>query len=218
MTAPTRKRVRLPAEVRARHLLEAALVEFAEHGFTATRIEDIAHRAGLSKSGVYAHYASKEAIFEALLTHVMEPGPDQAQPLEEDFESVESLVDRFIDRIYTRMADPRVLGMLRLMVAESARVPALIQRWHAEFVVSFHRAQARTLARGVERGVIREGPLTEHFPLAYAPALSAAITQIVTGHDSLGDPALRDAHRRMMVDMLRPPGAVQNSSSSAAQR
>lgn len=204
MNDETRKRTRLPADVRARQLLDAALVEFSEHGFAATRIEDIAHRAGLSKSGVYAHYASKEAMFEGLLAHVMQPPDDAPMPLPADADSVETLVEQFIDRAYTRMADPRVLGMLRLMVAESARMPALIQRWHSSFVVGFHRSQADILKRAVERGVIRSGPMTAHFPLAYAPVLYAAISQIVTGQPALTDPATREAHARMMVDALRP--------------
>lgn len=204
MNADTRKRTRLPANVRARQLLDAALVEFSEHGFAATRIEDIAGRAGLSKSGVYAHYASKEAIFEALLAHVMQPADDQENPLSDDADSAEALVDGFLSRCYDRMSDPRVLGMLRLMVAESARVPALIQRWHGAFVVGFHRAQAQTLERAVERGLIRRSPVTEHFALAYAPVLYAAIGQIVTGQPVLADPVTRDAHRRMLLDMLRP--------------
>ena len=73
VSVDTRKRVRLKPEVRSRLILEAALVEFGARGFSATRIEDIARRAGLSKSGVYAHYAGKEEIFEALLNLTLAP-------------------------------------------------------------------------------------------------------------------------------------------------
>lgn len=205
MTDAPRKRVRLPAPVRAKHLLAAALVEFSEHGFAAARIEDIAHRAGLSKSGVYAHYDSKEAIFEALLEDTLQPSPDAPPPVLDESTTVETFVAEFIDGCYRRMADPAVLGMLRLMIAESTRVPELIQRWHQSFVVSFHRTQADTLARAVERGLVRASPLTEQFSLAYAPVLYAAITQLVTGQPSLADPALRDAHARMMLSLLRVP-------------
>lgn len=72
-SAPTARpsRVRLKPEVRSRLILEAAQVEFGAKGFTATRIEDIAARAGLTKTGVYAHFPGKGAIFEALLDQVL---------------------------------------------------------------------------------------------------------------------------------------------------
>ena len=48
-------------------ILDAALEEFAERGFAATTMDDIARRCGLSKGGLYAHFAGKDLIFEALL-------------------------------------------------------------------------------------------------------------------------------------------------------
>lgn len=68
---PVRKRVRLTPDIRIGLILDAALAEFSRNGFAATRIEDIAAHAGLSKAGLYAHFASKEAIFEALLVRTL---------------------------------------------------------------------------------------------------------------------------------------------------
>lgn len=65
--ASPRTRIRLEPEVRKQLILDAALAEFSAHGFTATRIDDIAKRAGLSKGGFYAHNPSKEEVFSALL-------------------------------------------------------------------------------------------------------------------------------------------------------
>jgi TetR/AcrR family fatty acid metabolism transcriptional regulator len=55
------------SEERQKQILEAAIAEFAQHGFHATRIEDIARTAGLSKGAVYLYYKSKDAIIAALL-------------------------------------------------------------------------------------------------------------------------------------------------------
>lgn len=55
------------SEERQKQILEAAVTEFARHGFHATRMEDIAHTAGLSKGAVYLYYKSKDAIITALL-------------------------------------------------------------------------------------------------------------------------------------------------------
>lgn len=58
--AATRARQRLPADVRNRQILDAALAVFSERGFEAARMDDIAARAGLSKGGLYAHFRSKD--------------------------------------------------------------------------------------------------------------------------------------------------------------
>ena len=55
------------SEERQKQILEAAVIEFARHGFHATRMEDIARTAGISKGAVYLYYKSKDAIITALL-------------------------------------------------------------------------------------------------------------------------------------------------------
>lgn len=55
------------SEERQKQILEAAIKEFAQHGFHATRMEDIARQSGLSKGAIYLYYKSKDAIIAALL-------------------------------------------------------------------------------------------------------------------------------------------------------
>ncbi len=199
-----RKRVRLSPEVRSRQLLDAALIEFSQRGYAATRIEDIARRVGLSKSGVYAHYSSKEEIFKALLDFALCPLEADLLTIPENAD-MEAVVDRFIDTAYTRLADPVIVSTLRLMIAESSRMPGLIQRWYREVVLPYHHAQARILQDAVDRGAIRRSALTDNFALAYAPAVYAAIMEIAyQGNPVPGGAAdFREAHRQMMRALLR---------------
>lgn len=202
----SRKRVRLTPEVRSQQILDAALVEFSLHGFVGTRIEDIASRIGLSKSGVYGHYKSKEEIFEALLNRAFTPL--DAPPLTIDgADSIEDFVERFIERSYQRISDPTMISMLRLMIAESVRVPGLVQRWHKEILAPFHEAQTRVLHDAVARGVLRRSALTDDFSLAHAPILYAMVTEIVLqdGALSVQPSGPREAHRAMMLALLQAP-------------
>ena len=73
--AQRKKRERLTPEARKRLILDAALIEFGTHGFGGTSTGKIARRAGLSQSGLYAHYHSKQAILRALLGEVLTPEP-----------------------------------------------------------------------------------------------------------------------------------------------
>lgn len=121
--SPPRKRVRLDPRIRSLQIRQAALAEFSLHGFAASRMEDIARRASLSKGGVYAHYASKDEIFEALLVDVLTP-PIKLQNgrLAEDGD-LRANVDAFVDHVYDKLAEPDVVAVVRLMIAESGRVP-----------------------------------------------------------------------------------------------
>ena len=61
------------AEARPNEVLDAALELFMEQGFAATRVEDIAKRAGISKGAVYLYFPSKEALFEGLVKRGVAP-------------------------------------------------------------------------------------------------------------------------------------------------
>lgn len=75
---------RLPREVREPQMIDAAVAAFAEHGFHAASMDDIAARAGVSKPMIYAYLGSKESLFVACLhregTRLMEAIVDVVDP------------------------------------------------------------------------------------------------------------------------------------------
>lgn len=201
-----RHRVRLAADVRAQKILDAALAEFARRGFAAIRVEDIAREAKLSKSGFYAHFQSKEAVFEALLTHSLFTG--EVIPFGEDDTPVD-FVDRFIDWFYTRMLEPDRLAMLRVLFAEANRVPELVHRWRHDSVAPILRAQARELRAAVRRGQLLDSELFEDMALAYAPLLYWAVSSMIPAENAAVAARelqrQRKLHRAMLLALLRAP-------------
>ena len=67
-------------------MLDAALELFIEKGFAATRVEDIARRAGLSKGAVYLYFPSKEAMLEGLVRRAIVPIADHALSSAQNYE------------------------------------------------------------------------------------------------------------------------------------
>ncbi len=65
--APARPARRLTADARRRQLFDVALSLFAEHGYSATTMDDIAEAAGVTKPLVYQHFDSKRALYLELL-------------------------------------------------------------------------------------------------------------------------------------------------------
>src|ERR1700712_5416012 len=70
----------LPGNARAKRsaerrdaILAAALDEFADRGYAATRLDDVARRADVAKGTIYLHFADKEALFEELIRMELSP-------------------------------------------------------------------------------------------------------------------------------------------------
>lgn len=198
-------RLRLPAEARRARLLDAALAEFSSHGFTAATIESIAARAGLSKSGFYAHFRSKESIFQSLLDTLLMP------QLRDPWGAVEQgvlllvVIDSFIADSYRQLVNPVVMALFRVMVADGPRVAHLTRRWERETLLPYIDAQQQTITRMVNAGLIRRSPLTDHFVLTVAPVVYTAVRALVLEGLTPQDVAdLQEAHRQLLRDMLSP--------------
>src|SRR6478735_5344216 len=82
--APMSKLPRRRKDTRPAELLDAALDVFAEKGFADARMEDIAARAGAAKGTLYLYFASKEAVFEALVRTLIVPNLDRAEGIAAD--------------------------------------------------------------------------------------------------------------------------------------
>src|SRR5579872_4279760 len=58
---------------RRQAIIDAALDEFIARGFTATRLDDVAKRAGVAKGTIYLHFKDKESMFEELIRTALVP-------------------------------------------------------------------------------------------------------------------------------------------------
>jgi len=199
----TNKRIRLSPEVRQQQILDAALIEFSSLGFAAASISRIARRAGTSKANLYVHFANKDEIFETLLKNVLVPPKASWDQLQPD-QSLEELIDLFIDESYSGLT-PSVIAIVRLLIAESHRVPGLIRRWHEESVVPVHAEQQHTIDQYVAAGQLQRSPLTDHFSFVMAPVLYAAIYQMVFCQDADDEELhkIKETHRKILHLLLK---------------
>src|ERR1700741_4194164 len=123
------------SEARRRAILDAALVEFAAHGFAAARLDDGARRAGIAKGTLYLYFADKEALFEALVQGSIRPLLDNLQKVADLPDVPTRQVLKLLFATFAR----EVLGsdrklLLRLLITEGARFPRLVKFYHAEIV------------------------------------------------------------------------------------
>ena len=200
------KRRYLSSVARREEILNAALIEFADRTYNAVSMERLAECAGLSKAGIYAHFKSKEEIFHALLERTTKQLCDFQGWLPDEELTLPELVDVYIDRLYTTFDSPATISVYRLLLAESARAPALVQHWREDVARGLRERAQLIIQRNIDRGIVRPGVLTEHFfPLALAPALLWLNSSILSRDaPSISLVQVRDAHRQLLLELLEP--------------
>jgi AcrR family transcriptional regulator len=165
------------AAERRQAIIDAALDEFIARGFTATRLDDVAKRAGVAKGTIYLHFKDKESMFEELIRTALVPliGRLHAPPAMGG--SVRDVIERFARMFIQEVANTRRGDIVRLIVAEGPRFPAIADFYFRE-VVSRGLAGMRGLIElGVARGEIKQKDLARFPQLMVAPAIVAVIWQ-----------------------------------------
>jgi AcrR family transcriptional regulator len=176
LAAPASNRAARAAERRAA-IVEAAMEEFIARGFAATRLDDIAKRAGVAKGTIYLHFKDKESMFEELVRTVIVPVVAQLTALPPPTGSVRDLIEAFAGNFLRQVVGTRRGDLVRLIVAEGPRFPAVADFYYRE-VVSRGIAGMRTLIElGIARGEIREKGLAHYPQILVAPAIIAVIWQ-----------------------------------------
>lgn len=107
-------------------ILQSALTIFLERGFEGARMVDVATRAGLAKGTLYLHFADKEALFEFVLQRLIsEPLAQLRLELPTPGESIRSRLERLFIPLLQNFEESGRASVLRLIIAEGARFPAL---------------------------------------------------------------------------------------------
>jgi AcrR family transcriptional regulator len=156
-------------------ILAAALDEFAASGFAATRLDDVAKRAGVAKGTIYLYIRDKESLFQELVRAMLSPlvGALEGAPLA-DLPAravAETIAELFAREIFgTRRKD-----VIRLILTEGARFPKLAEFYYHEVIERVMAAMRVVLMRAVERGELRSDALARFPQLLVAPALVAIV-------------------------------------------
>lgn len=201
---PSKKRIRLSPDVRKQQILDAALLEFSDHGFGAATVEKIAKRVGLSKAGLYAHFKSKDEIFETLVTLVLAPSWTASEWKTRENQPLKQTVDEFIDSAYARISDPKLTAVLRLLISESGRAPKIVRHWQQTIIKPYFDSQQLTIDDYVEKGLVRPSALTRHFTLAVTPILFATVWGMIFNQPNTAEEiaTMREAHRDVLMELL----------------
>ena len=178
---PSRTRQRRK-ETRPQELLDAALALFAEKGFAATRSEEVARRAGVSKGTLYLYYPSKEELFKAVVRHNLSNLIAEGQGIVDSFEGHSADLLRLLMRVWwQRFGATPAGGIHKVVVAEVRNFPDLAQFYTDEVILPADQMLSSAVQRGISRGEFRPLPLHD-----VAHALMAPMIFMVLHHHSFG--------------------------------
>ena len=161
---------------RPSELVAAALDLFVERGFAATRLDDVAARAGVSKGTLYLYFESKEALFKAVIEEAIVPLLASAEDvIANDQGTSIDLLRRLLLGWWEQIGATRLAGVPKLLIAEARNSPAVAQYYHDTVMVR-GRALLRTLLkRGIERGEFRPLDLETAIDVIYAPLMMLVV-------------------------------------------
>jgi TetR/AcrR family transcriptional regulator len=143
-------------EARPGELLDAALDLFVEKGFAATRSEEVAARAGVSKGTLFLYFPTKEELFKAVVRENISGRFDEWNQEFETFVGTSAdMVRHCMDTWWERIGNTRASGITKLMMSEARNFPELAAFYQQEVVRPGTQLIRRILQRGVDSGEFR---------------------------------------------------------------
>jgi AcrR family transcriptional regulator len=143
-------------DARPQELLEAAIDLFVERGYAATRLDDVARRAGVSKGTLYLYYENKEELFKAVVRSSIVPVIGEAEMSVAEFEGHSGdLLRQLIHAWWQRVGATKASGIVKLITAEADNFPELARFYQDEVITPGTRTMATMLERGIARGEFR---------------------------------------------------------------
>lgn len=160
-TLPEKDRSDRSAQIR-----RAALKLFNEKGFSATRLEDVAEEAGISKGTIYLYFENKEDLFFAIIRGVVPEILDQREQAENHTGSKATLLKSLIIQIGYKMMNTEAGACVKLIAAEARNFPEIAE---------YHDNHIARPCMIMFKSIIDQGIASKEFRPCDSEALSSLI-------------------------------------------
>jgi AcrR family transcriptional regulator len=195
-------------DARPEEITAAALELFTERGYAATRLEDVAARADISKGTLYLYFENKEELFKAVVREGFVSPLKEMRELVERYEGPTfELVEMLVRGWWQHIGSTRLSGIPKLMISEARNFPEIARFYVDEVVKPGREAIASVLRRGVERGEFRRVDPEVAGNLVFAPMMMIALWRnslSVCTPAQLDPVPLLEAHLEMLKRGLAP--------------
>ncbi len=203
-------------EARPGELLEAALDLFVAKGFAATRAEEVAAKAGVSKGTLFLYFKSKEELFEAVVRENMGNQISQGLAEMDSFQgSTTDMLKFAMFAWWERVGNTKASGISKLVMSEASNFPALANFYHETVVKPGRQLIRAILQRGVDRGEFRTLNMDYAVYSVIAPLIFLTMWKHSLGACSLDTPIDPETYINSQADII-VHGILAVSDTSAA--
>jgi AcrR family transcriptional regulator len=162
-------------EARPAEIVQAAMAVFAEKGFAAAKLDDIAARAGVSKGALYLYFATKEDLFRAVVHDAISPNMAMVKALIASHPGpFADLIRAIGERVAMLVTTTPLGGVAKMVISEAGNFPELARLWYDELVSQLIGAVAAAIEAAQARGEVKPGD-----PRIYALQLAAPLLMAV---------------------------------------
>jgi AcrR family transcriptional regulator len=201
-----RRKADRPAEI-----VQAALAVFAEKGFAAAKLEDIARRAGVSKGAIYLYFETKEDIFRAVVGQAIAPNVVAVKAMAAAHPGpLADLLRGVTGHIAGIVTHTPLGGVLKMVVGEARNFPEIARVWHDELVSQALGTLTAAIAAAQARGEVKSGDPRTYALQLIAPLLVAVLwreTFVPVGAEPFDLPAVMSQHIDTLLLGLLTEGA-----------
>jgi len=195
----------LQKEARRNAIIDAGFQEFILQGFTATKLDDVAVRAGIGKGTIYLYFDSKESLFEEVIRKNLFPVRDEAELFSAEFQgSATELLTMHFRRMYNSLNEANMPQLIALIMSEATRFPTLADFFFREMVSRNQEMLRNVVKKGVASGEFRASFPTEFTQILIAPAMISALWRLqFDAHSPLDFDKYCEAHIDVVLRGLK---------------
>jgi AcrR family transcriptional regulator len=203
---------------RRKEILAAAFEEFSTNGYAATRLDDVARRAGIAKGTVFLHFRNKKLLFRSVVRHMIHPVLGEIEAFISTYAgSAEVLLRDLLSRPYAEVVrSEKARGIIRLLIAEARNFPQLSDIYDREIIQPGMKAICLSLEKGIAAGEFRRTAAAEFPQILVAPMVLAVVWTLINGERRPLDlDAYMAAHLDFALAGLRRTAGPQMSGDQA---
>jgi AcrR family transcriptional regulator len=205
-----RRKTARPAEI-----IDAAFDVFAETGYAAAKLEEIARRAGVSKAALYLYFETKENLFRAVVKTAIAPSFERLQATADAFDGpLTQLIPMLLAAMAAMIEESRIPAMAKMVIGESRNFPDLARIWHNDLLAPAIATFAGVIARAQARGELRSGDPRLYVFSLIGPMLATLLYRCVFAGISNDPPALKEMAAQHAGVFLS--GAIQDQQPGGA--
>jgi len=191
-------------EDRPGEIVDAAFAAFAENGYAATRVEEVAKRAGVSKGLMYLYFKTKEELFKAVVKNIVVRRVDALiAGLEETELSSEEFLRGPLLEFMKQVPGSPITVVIRLLLSEGPRHPDLVDYYFDNVVNRGLEAITGFVERGVERGEFRSTAIDELPQIVLAPMMLSMIWKLLFAKRALDTDQLMETQIDMILAYIK---------------